>query len=168
MDVVLRESRKEEIVYKTSALESLGDILSSLKIDKFDEVYHIVQDILSKDCTHVDKDDDDDMTGDEVTKRRESNIKLRQVIYETLGKSWPENSKQTQAKYRDLFVEHCNICLPATTRGIQVSIVTALNCFIDKLLLLQERDLNVNDKIELSNIIDKIITAIQFSLSKCA
>lgn len=166
VDVVLKESKKEEISYKIASLESLGDILSSLKVDKFDEVYHIVQDILSKDCSHVDKDEDDDMTGEEVTKRRELNIKLRQVIYETLGKTWPENSKETQEKYRELFVEHCNICLPATTRGIQISIMSALNCFVDKLLLLQEVNLNANDKVVLAKLIAKLLIILEYSLSK--
>lgn len=166
--MVLRESKKEEIIYKTNSLESLGNILASLKIDKFDEVYHIVQDILAKDCTQMDKpdDDDDDMTSDEVAKRRESNLKLRQVIYETLGKAWPEDSKETQAKYRILFVEHCNLCLPVTTRAIQVSIMSALNSFVDKLILLQENDLDDVDKGQLNLILDKIIATLEFSLSK--
>lgn len=165
VEVVLKESRKDEVTYKTSALESLGDILLALKIDKFDEVYHIVQDILAKDSTRVDKDDDDDMSGDEISKRREANIKLREVIYDTLGKSWPDNSKSTQEKYRDLFVEHCNSCLPTTTRGIQVCVMTALNCFVDKLLLLQENDLSSTDKQELEKITDKILIILQYSLS---
>lgn len=164
--MVLRESRKEELSYKISSLESLGDILSSLNVDKFDEVYHIVQDILSKDCSHIDKDDDDDMSGEELTKHRELNIKLRQVIYETLGKAWPENSKETQEKYRELFVEHCNQCLPATTRGIQVSIMSALNCFVDKLLLLQQVNLNTNDKVVLDTLIAKLLIILEYSLSK--
>lgn len=166
IEVVLKESRKEEINYKISCLESLGEILSSLKVDKFDQVYNIVQDILSKDCAHVDKDDDEDMTGEEMSKRRESNIKLRQIIYETLGKAWPENSMETQAKYRELFVEHCNVCLPTTTRAIQVSIMCALNCFVDKLFLLQDTNLNGEDKIALENIIAKILIILQYSLSK--
>lgn len=165
MEAVLKESRKEEILYKTSSLESLGNILSSLEIDKFDEIYVIVQDILSKDTGHVDR-DDEDMTSEDISSKREANIKLRETVYEALGKSWPSNCKTTQEKYRELFVDHCKICLPTTTRGIQVAIVTALCSFIDKLIILKEDDLDEKDKDSLTKIVDNLIITLEYSLGK--
>lgn len=163
MEAVLKESRKEEILYKTSSLESLGNILSALEVDKFDEIYVIVQDILSKDTAHVDK--DEDMTSEDISSKRESNIKLRETVYEALGKSWPANYKTTQEKYRELFVDHCKTSLPTTTRGIQVAIVTALYNFIDKLIILKENDLDEEDKNSLIKIVDNLIITLEYSLS---
>lgn len=48
VDTVMKECKKENVVYRRHALEALGDILSSLNLDKFEELYNIVQVILTK------------------------------------------------------------------------------------------------------------------------
>lgn len=48
VDVIMKECRKDNIVYKRQALEALGEVLSSLKLDKFEDLYNIVQVILLK------------------------------------------------------------------------------------------------------------------------
>lgn len=48
VDAMLKECRKEQLAYKQQALHALGDTLSSLDIDRFDEVYSIVEDTLAK------------------------------------------------------------------------------------------------------------------------
>jgi len=50
VDAMLKECRKEQLAYKQHALSALGDTLSSLDIDRFDEVYSIVEDTLAKVC----------------------------------------------------------------------------------------------------------------------
>jgi hypothetical protein len=50
VDAMLKECRKEQLAYKQHALNALGDTLSSLDIDRFDEVYSIVEDTLAKVC----------------------------------------------------------------------------------------------------------------------
>lgn len=161
IEAVLRESRKEEMLYKISAIESLGTILSSLDIDKFDEVHDIVQSVLTK---LSDKEEKEDASSEEIAKKRENVIKLKETIYETLGKAWPEHSKNTQEKYREMFVEHCVDCLPNITRPVQVSVVGALSCFVDKLELLREDDLTQKEEECLNKIVDKIIEALKYSL----
>ncbi|RZC32274.1 proteasome-associated protein ECM29 -like [Asbolus verrucosus] len=161
IEAVIKESRKEEINYKISALESLGDILSALQIDKFDEVYVIIQSILTDDNSG--KEEDEDISSDEIAKKREKIIKLKETAYETLGKTWPENSKVTQEKYGEMFVEHCVKCLPRITRSVQVSVVSALYNYVDKLILLNE-ELDGNDKKTLAKIVDNIVIAIKYAL----
>lgn len=161
VDAVIKESKKEEILYRISGIQSLGTILSSLEIDKFDEVHDIVQSILTK---LGKKDEDEDATSEEIAKKRENVIKLKEAVYETLGKAWPEHSKNTQEKYREMFVEHCVECLPSVTRPVQVAVITALNCFVDKLILLKEASLSKQEEDSLAKIVEKILEALQFTL----
>lgn len=48
VDAMLKECRKEQLAYKQHALKALGDTLSALDIDRFDQVYSIVEDTLAK------------------------------------------------------------------------------------------------------------------------
>lgn len=162
VDCVLKESRKEEILYRISAIESLGTILSSLEIDKFEEVHNIMQSAL----TTKDKEENEDISSEEIAKNRGNVLKLKEVLYETLGKAWPENSKETQEKYREMFVDHCVSCLPNVTRSVQVCMMSALCSYVDKLLLLKEDNLSKSDVESLDKIVDKILQALRYSLSK--
>lgn len=156
----MRESGKSEVNYKIHAVKSLGDILSVLQVDKFDEVYTIAQSVLSKSSGK----NDEDLTSEEIINNRENAIKLKEVVYETLGKAWPENSTATQEKYRELFVEHCNECLPSNTRSVQVSVITALRDYVDKLLLLKESKLTKEEEESLSKIVDNIVQVSLYAL----
>ena len=160
IEAVIKESRKDEIGYKIDALESLGNILAALEVDKFDEVYGIIQSILVDKSS---KEEDEDASSEEIAKKREKNIKLKETAYETLGKTWPERSKTTQDKYGEMFVEHCVECLPRITRSVQVSVVSALYNYVDKLILLND-DLDDSDKKTLGKIVDNIVIAIRYSL----
>lgn len=139
----------------------MGIILSSLNIDKFDEVHDIIQSILTK---LESKNEDDDTSSEELAKKRESSLKLQEVIYETLGKAWPEHCKNTQEKYQEMFVQHCFERLPNVTRQVQVSVVNALNAFVDKLILLKEENLSQQDEENLAKIVDRILEALRFTL----
>lgn len=162
VDTVIKESRKEEIQYRICAIQSLGIILSSLEVDKFDEVHDIIQSILTK----IGEKDEDDSTSEEIARKRENVIKLKEAVYETLGKAWPEKSKSTQEKYREMFVQHCVECLPNVTRPVQVSVITALSNFVDKLILLNEDSLSQKEEECLNAIVDKVLEALQYSLGK--
>jgi proteasome component ECM29 len=48
VDAMLKECRKEQLAYKQHALKALGDALSALDIDRFDQVYSIVEDTLAR------------------------------------------------------------------------------------------------------------------------
>nr|XP_022915862.1 proteasome-associated protein ECM29 homolog isoform X1 [Onthophagus taurus] len=163
VEAVLKECRKEDIEYKVNALSSLGDILSSLEIDRFEDVYNIVHGVLNNDS--IEKEGDEEETSkEEQSKKREIVIKLKEVAFECLGKAWPEKSKQTQEKYREILIENCVDCLPVNTRSVQVCIVVALCNYVDKLQLLNEEKLNETDKASLSRIINHILVALTYSL----
>ncbi|KAJ8933932.1 hypothetical protein NQ314_013688 [Rhamnusium bicolor] len=162
VDTVLKETRKDEIVYKNSALQCLAEIVSSLEIDIFEDVYEIIQGIIIGQNSN--KEEDEDISSEEVSKNRENNIKLKETAYETLGKAWPGNSKQTQQKYQEMFVEHTVKCLPTNTRSVQVSVLSALYSYVDKLILLKEDNLSEADQGSLAKIIENVIKAVEYSL----
>lgn len=47
-DALLRECGKDKVSYKSAALTALGEALESLDEDRFQDVYSIVQGILTK------------------------------------------------------------------------------------------------------------------------
>lgn len=88
------------------------------------------------------------------------------ILLEIAGKAWPENSPETQKKYRDLFVKHCVEALPNVTRTVQVGIVSALYNFVNKLCLLQKVTLSESEASQLSGIVNELLAAIKYSFSK--
>ena len=48
LDAMLKECRKDDPSYKKEALEACGDVLLALDVDRFVQVYSIVEEILSK------------------------------------------------------------------------------------------------------------------------
>ncbi|XP_065156025.1 proteasome adapter and scaffold protein ECM29-like [Atheta coriaria] len=162
IDAIIRESKKEEIVYKTKALEALGNVLLAMEIDKFEEVHSIVEATLTGSPGSVE--DEDDVSKEEINSNRENLLKLKETVYDLLGKSWPKDAKVTQEKFNDMFVEHCVTTLPLTTRTIQVAIVGALCNYVDKLVLLEQEVLTSEEDSNLQKIIDNLLIALTYSL----
>lgn len=52
VQILYRESKKEALEYRRHALYAFGTILHELNIDKFKEVYEIVQEIWTMVCTN--------------------------------------------------------------------------------------------------------------------
>lgn len=145
IEAVLRECRKEEEVYKTKVLKCLGDVLETLDEDnRFEDVYNLVWDLLDK-KTISSKDDEPESSttivlNDERNKDKVTLINLKEVVCETLGKSWPTlkavNSLETQEKYQLMLIVKLTECLKVNTRQIQKSLMVALGLFLEKLHLL--------------------------------
>lgn len=163
IQAVVKESKKDEIVYKISALQCLGEVVSALELDTFEEVYNIIQPILSGNNGKND-DNEEEKTAEDAKKGRENDIKLKEIAYETLGKAWPNNSEQTQVKYRELYANHIADTVPKVTRNVQVSVLSALYSFVDKLLLLKQEKLEGSDKSALERIVSKTVEAVSYSL----
>lgn len=142
IETLFRESKKEAVEYRQHALQAFCMVLHELDIDRFTEVYNIAQEILTK-VSNKDNDEDESIT--ENSKRKESNLKSQEIVYEMLGKAWP-SSKETQDNFCIEFVHHCQQVLPNTTRPIQVAILTSLNHFVDKLVLLTIDNTNLSTK----------------------
>uniref|UniRef100_A0A182P7H4 TOG domain-containing protein n=1 Tax=Anopheles epiroticus TaxID=199890 RepID=A0A182P7H4_9DIPT len=147
VDAVMKECRKEEPVYRTHALRSLGNILDELKVDRFEEVYNMVWHLLDKPQGQ----DSDGTTGesgsggvefvpsDERNKQILISIQLKETVCETLGKAWPEHSIETQRRYQRMFVEKCVQCLKLNTRPVQLCLLQALGRFLERLHLLRSK-----------------------------
>ncbi|XP_012233833.1 proteasome adapter and scaffold protein ECM29 [Linepithema humile] len=150
-----RESKKENVEYRRNALKAYAMVLHELDVDRFTEIYEIVQEILVK-VSDKNNDNEED-TAEESRKKKENNIKLQETVYEVLGKAWP-STKETQEKYCIEFVTHCQKVLPNSTRSVQIAILTALNLFVDRLVVLKinKTEMSVKDKKLLDEISDNL------------
>ncbi|EDW09599.1 proteasome-associated protein ECM29 homolog [Drosophila mojavensis] len=149
IDAAMREARKQEPVYRTMALGALGDILDVLEADRFEEVCNMIWYLLEKkELRAVDSDDDDeagcsgiarkDLTADERNKRAQTLNKLKEVVWETLGKAWPKHAIETQHRYQLFFAENCTSILSESTRPVQVSLLAALTKYVERLYIFDE------------------------------
>ncbi|OXU22910.1 hypothetical protein TSAR_016170 [Trichomalopsis sarcophagae] len=163
VEALYKESKKEGLEYRRHAFKALTEVLHELDEDKYKQVYDIAQEVLPKLTKKGDDDDDDSM--EENKKKREEKIKLQETIYEGLGKAWP-TCKETQDQYCVQFVAHCFDTLPTSTRPVQVSILTTLNRYVDKLALLK-MDYNQcteNDKKMLDTICGTLLKILRYAI----
>ena len=147
IEAVLRECRKEEEIYKTKVLKCLGDVLERLdEENRFEDVYNMVWDLLDKKTMSA-KDSEpgasnSSTSNEERNKEKVTLINLKEVVCETLGKSWPTlkavNSVETQEKYQLMLIVKLTECLKVNTRPIQKSLMVALGLFLEKLHLLND------------------------------
>lgn len=154
IETVLRECRKEEEVYKSKVLKCLGDVLERLDDEnRFEDVYSLVWDLLDKKT--ISSKDNEPGTSSSSTSNEERNKEkttlnnLKEVVCETLGKSWPAlkavNSIETQEKYQLMLIVKLTECLKVNTRPIQKSLMIALGLFLEKLHLLNDDEVK-NDE----------------------
>ncbi|XP_069674508.1 proteasome adapter and scaffold protein ECM29 isoform X2 [Periplaneta americana] len=162
VDAMLKECRKEQLSYKQHALKALGDTLLALEIDRFDQVYSIVEDTLAKSSATEESDDERSSEGN--SRKQETIVQLTETVYETLGKAWP-NNHITQVQYREQVLKQCVSCLANSTRAVQVAVVAALRCYVDRLTLLDvSTTLEEEDKEALDRILTKVYQALEFAL----
>ncbi|XP_038108762.1 proteasome-associated protein ECM29 homolog [Culex quinquefasciatus] len=142
IDAVMKECRKDEPVYRTHALKSLGNILEELKEDRFEEVYNMVWYLLDKQdlSDGGDKDENEVISLEEKNKKMLIFVNLKETVCETLGKAWPEQSIETQKRYQLKFVEKCVQCLKLNTRQVQICLLQSLGRFLERLYLLKPDD----------------------------
>lgn len=161
VQILYRESKKEALEYRRHALYAFGTILHELNIDKFKEVYEIVQEIWTMLAR---KDADESLVSEEKIKRNDV-IKLYETVYEILGKAWPLY-KETQDKYCVEFITHYDKMLPVQSTTIQISMLSSLNLFVDKLALLKINilDLSIEDKTMLDLICDIFNKILKYSM----
>ncbi|XP_043596940.1 proteasome adapter and scaffold protein ECM29 isoform X1 [Bombus pyrosoma] len=161
VQILHRESKKEALDYRRHALRAFGTVLHELNIDKFKEVYEIVQEILS---TLSRKDGDESLLSEERIKRDEI-IKLYETVYEILGKAWP-SYKDTQDKYCIEFITHYGKMFPVQSTTIQISMLSALNLFVDKLALLKINisELSIEEREKLNLICDTFNKILKHSI----
>uniref|UniRef100_A0A3Q3Q130 Ecm29 proteasome adaptor and scaffold n=1 Tax=Monopterus albus TaxID=43700 RepID=A0A3Q3Q130_MONAL len=166
LEVVLKECRKESLVYKMAALRCAGDVLHSSQEDRFSDIAEMLFPLIKKSCPEsggvsprsLEEDDDDDDDGDMKGKELQTEALL--CAFETLGKTWPRNP-ETQTRFQ---VEMCRLMcekLTLSTWKVQLAVLQSMKAFFQGLLLLEKgsKDFNV-----LSHILTETCAALTYPL----
>ncbi|XP_043971020.1 proteasome adapter and scaffold protein ECM29 [Gambusia affinis] len=165
LDVVFKECRKENLVYKMAALRCAADVLHSSQEDRFTDMAEILFPLIKKSCPEssgasprsMDDDDDDD---DKDVKDKELHTEAILCAFETLGKTWPRNP-QTQASFQtDLCTLMCGK-LKLSTWKVQLAVLQAMKAYFQGLLLLEKGNEDTN---ALSQILTEACTALTYAL----
>ncbi|CAN9510455.1 unnamed protein product [Ophioblennius macclurei] len=162
LEVVLKECRKESLVYKMAALRCAGDVLHSSQEDRFSDVAEILFPLIKKSCPEsgatsprsLDDDDDGDV------KERELQTEAVLCAFDTLGKTWPRNL-QTQARFQ---VEVCGLMcekLKLSTWKVQLAVLQSMKAYFQGLLLLEKDSADVST---LSQILTETCAALTYPL----
>ncbi|CAH1774881.1 unnamed protein product [Owenia fusiformis] len=152
VDALLKECKKENVVYKTAALKCTGEILEAYEIDRYGDILEILNPLLNPSKGDTEDDDKDD---------KNARFDLQCVAFECLGQAWPKQ-KVTQDTHQ------CSSCallserLTASSWKVQIAIVKTLNKLIDRLLILEDDTLRGNH-----SYLDAIITSITPSICIC-
>lgn len=114
----------------------------------------------------MDEKTEDGETSEELKKLRNDKFKTIEVIYETLGKSWPKK-KETQLKYQEQLLNECYIALETSPRDVQVAVLSAFRCYLEKLHYFNEQYVtSAEEKEILPIILQKTTQALHFSLGE--
>ncbi|TRY64723.1 hypothetical protein DNTS_030150 [Danionella cerebrum] len=156
LDLVLKECKKESLVYKMAALRSAANILESTQVDRFQEISEIVLPLIQKNqpakasAARPGDDDDDD------AKAQELQTEVLLCSFETLGKAWPK-STLTQNQFQN---EVCStMCdrLKLSTWRVQLGVLRAMKLFYQGLLLLDKEH---KDGAALTELLSETCTAL--------
>ncbi|KAL7841457.1 hypothetical protein SRHO_G00251480 [Serrasalmus rhombeus] len=148
LDLVLKECKKESLVYKMAALRCAADILEATEEDRFQEMADILFPLIRKNqpsSAGSPKHDDDD---DEEAKERELRMEVLICAFETLGKAWPKTA-QMQSRYQ---AEVCGLMcdrLKLSTWRVQLGVLQCMKAFYQRLLLLEQDQKNSGELTEL-------------------
>uniref|UniRef100_A0A7N9AVB1 Ecm29 proteasome adaptor and scaffold n=1 Tax=Mastacembelus armatus TaxID=205130 RepID=A0A7N9AVB1_9TELE len=163
LDVVLKECRKEILVYKMAALHCAGDVLHSSQEDRFSNMAEILFPLIKKSCPESGGtsprllgDDDDDRD----VREKELQTEALLCAFETLGKTWPRNP-ETQARFQ---VEVCGLMcekLKLSTWKVQLSVLQSMKAYFQGLLLLEKGSEDFNS---LSQILTETCAALTYPL----
>ncbi|XP_056020008.1 proteasome adapter and scaffold protein ECM29-like [Ostrea edulis] len=117
IEAVMKECKKENIVYKMEAMKCMGNLLEGYKVDRFKDMWSLITPVLQS------KTEDDD----EKSKRELQ----RESYYEVLGQAWPHNHN-TQDEFSSPF--RCLLCesLPQHVWKVQLTILRSLYKFVDR------------------------------------
>ncbi|KAF7662410.1 hypothetical protein LDENG_00236880 [Lucifuga dentata] len=162
LEVVLKECRKESLVYKMAALRCAGVVLHSSQEDRFSEMAEILLPLIKKNCPESGAsprslDDDDD---DKDVKEKELQTDALLCAFETLGKIWPRNP-QTQSRFQ---VEMCCVMcekLKLSTWRVQLAVLQSMKAYFQGLLLLEKGHQDVST---LSQILTETCAALTYPL----
>ncbi|KAM9313856.1 proteasome adapter and scaffold protein ECM29 [Pholidichthys leucotaenia] len=164
LEAVLKECRKESLVYKMAALRCAGDVLQSSQEDRFSDMAEVLFPLIKKSCPQsggasqrsLEEEDDDDKD------QREKELQTEALLcaFETVGKSWPKNA-ETQARFQ---VEVCGLMcekLKLSTWKVQLAVLQSMKAYFQGLLLLEKGNENQS---ALSEILTETCAALTYPL----
>ncbi|XP_041951493.1 proteasome adapter and scaffold protein ECM29 [Alosa sapidissima] len=167
VECVLRECRKESLVYKMAALRAAGEIMEATQTDRFTDLSQLLFPIIKKyrpagagSRRRAEDDDNDDDEDDDDEKKRELRMEALLCAFESLGKAWPRNP-QTQGQYQ---LEVCALMcerLQLSTWKVQLGVLQTMKAFFKGLLLLEKDHQNFT---VLSQILSETSTALSYPL----
>ncbi|XP_038148704.1 proteasome adapter and scaffold protein ECM29 [Cyprinodon tularosa] len=166
LDVVLKECRKENLVYKMAALRCAGDVLQSSQEDRFRDMADILFPLIKKSCPESggasprSMEDDDDDDDDKGVKDKALQTEAMLCAFETLGKTWPRNP-QTQAHFQSDLCTLMSGKLKLSTWKVQLAVLQAMKAYFEGLLLLEKGNGEMN---ALSQILTEACTALTYPL----
>ena len=135
LSVLFRECKKEKIEYKIVALETIGEVLNKVEVDKFSEIYEIVSDHLPKlgdeEEQNGDKDKEDD---DEDKERSGKKLDLQHGVLNCVGLAWPKN-EATTCNHLENILGHIEKIAKNTTRKNQLAVVKCVSNILKNLIL---------------------------------
>ncbi|KAM9398683.1 proteasome adapter and scaffold protein ECM29 [Salvelinus alpinus] len=142
IELVLKECRKDNLVYKMAALGCAADVLQATQEDRFSDMADILIPLIKKNSaatSRLRRDSDDDR--DEKEKELQTEALL--CAFQTLGKTWPNNT-QTQERFQlDLCSLMCER-LKLSTWRVQVGVLQSMKAYFQGLLLLEKAKDNQN------------------------
>uniref|UniRef100_A0A8K9WUR8 Ecm29 proteasome adaptor and scaffold n=1 Tax=Oncorhynchus mykiss TaxID=8022 RepID=A0A8K9WUR8_ONCMY len=140
IDLVLKECRKDNLVYKMAALGCAADVLQATQEDRFSDMADILIPLIKK-VRESDRGTDDD---DRDEKEKELQTEALLCAFQTLGKTWPNNT-QTQERFQlDLC---CLMCerLKLSTWRVQVGVLQSMKTYFQSYSSVRTEALSVVD-----------------------
>ncbi|XP_053393707.1 proteasome adapter and scaffold protein ECM29-like [Mercenaria mercenaria] len=155
IDVLLRESKKENITYKLEALSCFGEVLEVFSVDRFVDVYNIMSPVLDK---------EERMEVDGEKEEMSTEVKQKQLVcyFTVLGQAWPE-AQNTQDEFQDRY--GCMMCksLQSNTWRIQEAILKSMHKYLTRLCCLKDIALLEKKQDSVKLLLENLLT----SLSPC-
>lgn len=139
IETVLQECKKNNLEYKTRAIQSFGLLVEELNVDVWEEFYMFTSTIFdSKDfSTYNDSINTSELSAQERIDKANTFNNLKEAVCITLGRCWP-TKPATQNKFQNQFVDKCSKCIRESTRQVQLACLFALSKFVEKLCIFDE------------------------------
>ena len=119
------QCKKQDLLYKTTAIDVTGHVIEVLDIDVFQELYSILVEVMD---TNFPEEKQSSLTSKEM----DEILDLKAKSYEALGKSWPKDIN-LQLQYLPTLLSSLPQKLKNSTWKIQASILKALTTAFERL-----------------------------------
>jgi len=134
VEVMLKECRKENIVYKMEALQCTSAILHSYDIDRMRDIADILLPLLPRSSVEGRSGDVASSALEEAD--RDTRLQFQQCAYECVGKCWPSTADGQAAMQQSIADVLCWPLVSGTWK-LQLTALRALQPFVSRLCCLR-------------------------------